>query len=290
MLLSPLLYVASVETLKSHLQKKYLNEIEEIYLGGTQSLFNGNVDLEKAVNENINQYLKNKKLLSWGIKISLTVVSNNGKIIYPMIYDDDEISVQLPNPLQVAEENYIMLSEGFKIHADVEIRHNTLLANFIIFFYSVFFICSYIFYLKYLNKKVFLKDIEKKEQLPRLVAKEKKYVASLKSHERQRNVLSLELTSLKKEFVKQKRKASHNEEEMFNEIVNLEERIKKNDELQHQQKEEMDRLKKEIRFNNANYHLKRTAKGTNTEKKRLNSIYKNINMNDRALSVFCADN
>ena len=282
-LLPPLLYVASIQKIRSHLENKYLSEVKEIYLGDTETVLNGTVDIKNAVNENINQYRKRIKLLSWGVKLSLTISANNGKIIYPMIYGEDEVKIQSANPLHVAAENYNLLSQGFTIHVEVELRHNSLLTNSILLFYvMMFFLISFI-YFRRINKNVKTRDKNNRVKLNEFIKKEKKYKENLDDLKAQKGYLNFELATLKKNFDEHKHGANLNEEELFNEIIKLDEIINRNVELQEKQEQETDRLKREIEsFNNQN----RIAKNVKSENKRLESIYKNLHINDRAFKGF----
>ena len=276
-------YVTSVQKIKGYLEKKYLSEIKEIYLGDPKTLLNGSVEIRNAIDENINRYLKKVKLISWGVKISITVGANNGKIIYPMAYDEDEVKIQSANPFDVATENYNLLSHGFKIHVTVDLRHNSLLTNSIIFIYALISFLISFFYFRRINKNIKTRDINNRLKLNELVKKEKQYKESLNDLKAQKERLNLELATLKNDFDEHKHGADHNEEEMLNEIIELEEIIHKNIELQKRQEQETALLKQEIEsLNNQN----RIAKHIKSENKRLESIYGNIHINERAIKGF----
>ena len=81
----PVLYIFSVISIERHLNDRYANEIEDIYVGDTHPLFNGSVKLKDAINKNIDRYLQSKVLVAWGIKANVTVTTKRGSILYPAV-------------------------------------------------------------------------------------------------------------------------------------------------------------------------------------------------------------
>lgn len=283
-LLPPLLYVASVQRIESYLTAEYLSDVQKIYLGDTKALLAGTVDIKDEINENINQYLKSVRLLSWGVTLSLTVTADNGRILYPMVYGENDVALHSANPIQVAAKNYNLLSQGLTIQADVELRHNSLPANSIICFYvMVFFLFSF-FYFRRTNRSIKERDAHTAIRLKELIDKENEYKNHLQELKKQKGRLGRELTELKTKFEAHKQETDSNEEEMLKEILDLEEIINKNIELQNRREEETDRLKREI----AHYTQNRVPRDVKSEKKRLESVYKNLIINDRAIKGFTA--
>ena len=53
-LLPPFLYIFSIKSVERQLKDLYASEIEDIYTGDPQPLFDGSVRLRDAINKNIN--------------------------------------------------------------------------------------------------------------------------------------------------------------------------------------------------------------------------------------------
>jgi hypothetical protein len=79
-LLPPVFYIFSVQSIERHLKSRYANEIEDIYLGDTGPLFEGGIRLKDAINVNINRYLQSKALIPLGVKVTITVTSKPNTI------------------------------------------------------------------------------------------------------------------------------------------------------------------------------------------------------------------
>ena len=97
-LLPPVLYILSMQTLEGHLQTRYAKEMEDIYIGDTAELFQGSVAIRDAISRNIDQYLQSKALLSMGVKVKVTVITKENTILYPAVYEDSPTAVTERHP------------------------------------------------------------------------------------------------------------------------------------------------------------------------------------------------
>ena len=86
-LLPPILYIFSLQSIESHLNKRYAKEIGDIYTGDTRPLFDGSMRLKDAINNNIDRYLQSKEILSLGIKAKVTVATKQNTILYPAVFN-----------------------------------------------------------------------------------------------------------------------------------------------------------------------------------------------------------
>ena len=82
-LLPPILYIFSLQSIESHLKRRYAKEIKDIYTGDTRPLFDGSMRLKDAINNNIDRYLQSKAILSWGVKANVTVTTKQNTILIP---------------------------------------------------------------------------------------------------------------------------------------------------------------------------------------------------------------
>lgn len=286
-LLPPVLYIFSVQSIESRLKTRYTNEIEDIYIGDTRPLFEGSIRLKDAVNKNIDQYLQSKVMISWGVKVDVTVTTKQDKILYPAVFDE-EGSLLPPDPIQVAADNYSLMNEGLVLNVDLVLEHNTLLANAILAFYICLYVLLLYHYYRTGEKKARQEDTEKSSEITRLQELEKNHSDNLKALVQDKNNLKSEIIKTKKQLKKEKIKASRNEEEMIKEIIALEDKINKNLALQNEKQDEIDTLIEKIKLFEKERlrESKQKTKVFHSARKRFKALYKNISVNERAISGF----
>ncbi len=288
-LLPPVLYIISVQSLERHLKSRYLNDIENIYLGDTRPLFEGSVRLKDDINRNINRYLQSKLLARLGAKVIVSVTSKKGTILYPAAVSANKTSL-LPNnhPIQIASDNYKLMNEGLVVNADVVIEPNTFLTNGILCVYIFGSILILTFYYWSGLKKVRKEETEKDSELSRLKEIEINHVDNLKTMMQDKKNLALEIKKIKKQLKKETVKASKNEDEMIKEIVLLENKIIKKTELLNDKEQEIDTLKETIkRFEKeGRKESKQKIKFYHSVRKRFKTLYKNISIDKKAIMGF----
>jgi hypothetical protein len=287
-LLPPVLYIFSIQSIESHLKRQYANEIEDIYTGDTRPLFEGNVGLKDAINKNIDLYLESKSLISWGVQVYVTVTTKQGTVLYPAVFEEEDGSLQPPDPMQVAADNYKLMNEGLMVNVDLILKHNKMLSNAILAFYiSLSVLILYFYYRAGINKAGREEKI-KDNEISRLMELEKNYADNLEALVLDRQNLTSEIFKIKKKLENEKIKATRNEEEMINEIVELEEKINKNITLQKEKQDEIDVLKEKAQYleKGRRKESKQKAKSIDSASKRFKTLYKNISVNERAISGF----
>jgi hypothetical protein len=121
-----------------------------------------------------------------------------------------------------------------------------------------------------------------------LAGEREQRVSQLKQLESQRKLLSEQIDSMKTELDRERQQASATEDEMMDEMVALEEKISENLAQQDRQREEIDALKEKIkRFEKeSEYKQRQQQKNVDATKKRLDALYKNIVIHDRAVEGF----
>ncbi len=287
-LLPPVLYIFSVQSIENHLKAKYAGEIEDIYIGDTQPLLNGSVRLKNAINKNTDSYFQTKKLIAYGVKVNVTVITKQGAILYPPIFEEGEDDL-LSDPMKIAAGNYKLMNEGLVLDVEVNIDHNTPISLAILSFYILLFLLVLYCYYRSGIRKAKQADMEKSREIERLLKLEKAHAKSLKSLEKDRKRLSAESVRMKKSIENEKIKASRNEDEMIEEIVALEEEINKNIVLQQEQQEEINTLTEEMtRLDKGGSRKdgRQKIRGSDAIGKRFKVLYKNISVNDRAVSGY----
>ena len=287
-LLPPILYIFSIQSMESHLKRRYAKKIADLYTGDTRPLFDGSARLKDAINNNINRYLQSKAILSWGVKANVTVTTKKNTILYPTVFNDEENSILPHDPMQVAADNYNLMHEGLVVNVDLILEHNTLISNAILAFYICVSILILYFYYRGGVKKTREEDTEKETKIAHLLETEKNRIGKLKNLIKVKQKLISEIIKIKRKLVNERIRASKNEDDLIKEIVALEENIDENIALQKEKQEEINALKEKIKLfeKEMRKENKQTTNSYNTVRKRFKTLYKNISVNKRAVNGF----
>ena len=287
-LLPPILYIFSIQSMEGHLKRRYAKKIADLYTGDTRPLFDGSVRLKDAINNNINRYLQSKAILSWGVKANITVTTKKNTILYPTVFNDEENSILPHNPMQVAADNYNLMNEGLVVNVDLILEHNTSISNAILAFYICVSILILYFYYRGGVKKTREEDTEKETKIAHLLESEKNRIGKLKNLIKVKQKLISEIIKIKRKLVNERIRASKNEDDLIKEIVALEENINENIALQKEKQEEINALEEKIKLFEKERRKENKQKTTiyNTVRKRFKTLYKNISVNKRAINGF----
>lgn len=284
----PILYILTVQAIEKNLKSRYTHEIEDIYIGDTQSLFEGSITIGDAISQNIDQYIKSKALLSLGVKSDITVTTNSNTIIYPNAFSPGDDPDQTHNPMQIAKENYAVLNEGFVIAVDVKVALDQFLSYAILSLYMLVSILVFLFYYRRGSLRADREADHIQEEIQGLLEKEQSHLERMEVLNDERDHLSSELRKIKQSFATEQKKASITEDEMFDEIVALEKKLEDNLNLQNEQQEETQALKEKIlQYEKGILKSKKQAKkASDVTQKRFNTLYKNLIVHDRAVDGF----
>ncbi len=287
-LLPPIFYVTTIQSLETVLKKKYKNEIVDIYTGDTRPLFNGTVKLKDAIDKNIDHFIKSKALLLWGVNLNVKVTTKNGTILYPAIFEDAKGSLVQPDLMQVAAENYRLMNEGLVVDVDLILEHNTIISNLILAFYICLFVLGLYFYYRSGIKKATREDVERNTEIARLLKLEKTHEKKFQAIVQGKKKLTSEIVKIKKKLEKERLKASKNEDEMIKEIVAIEEKLDVNIAKQEKRQQEINALKDKIKRLEKERRKgeRQKLKSLESIQKRFRTLYKNISINDRAIGGF----
>ena len=291
-LLPPVLFIISVETIQKvyidgHLEAQYTREIENAALGDTRSLLNGTAKLKDSIDRNIQKLLKKKRLISLGVKARVTVLTQQGTVLYPPFYEvrDD---IMAYDHVQVATQNLRLMNEGLVVKVELVLGYNTLLSILILAAYMTVSLCFLYFHYRSGVQRSVTEAIEKNEEIKRLESLEKDHRDRLLSLERDRLQMKERLGRLQKTLDTEKAKATRYEDELVEEIIAFEEKIESNLLLQQEREEEIEALKERIALFEKDKHKDRGQKKRENSivEKRFKTLYKNLLMHDRAVEGF----
>ena len=104
--------------------------------------------------------------------------------------------------------------------------------------------------------------------------------------EEERKHLSSKIEQIRSDLNDEKKRASLNEDEMINEIVALEEKLEKNVEISTYQHKEIELLQEKLAHYEKQAEAKKRQRGEHHIHKRFKALYKNIDINERAVNGF----
>lgn len=287
LLLPPLLYAGSLNFAQRYLDRFYQNRVENIFLGDTDSLYDGSIRIRTAISRNIERFLRNDKLVNnLGIDPDIQIIAGTDTILYPSLSSDRG---ELPGdynetPVDIARRNWEIINKGLKADVSIDLDHGETAANLIL---SVYLGAAVIVFLLFYKRGLTQAEEHEKEtgkHIDELLKEEEEYRKILKELKTERNRLFKDIDDLNQKYAEDRKKAETNEEEMFNEIISLEEKLNSYIELKQNKEDEIQKLKYKVD------ELERRKTGSTRRKmyefmeKRFSILYKNIAMTRKALT------
>jgi hypothetical protein len=288
-LLPPLLYVLTVQGLEYYLEAAYQQELEARYTGDAQLLFEGRVSLREAIYRNIEAFLAEKTLIRMGVDTQVTVTSAQGVLLYPAELDVSADGLEGPDLMAVASENFQLLSDGLNLRLAVRVPPVSTLPMVILACYLGLSLLIFQLFYRRGSRRSLAEDSRRREEVAALKAKEQETLSNLEQAAEAREVLGQQLSKLKNELHSERDKASATEEEMLEELLQLEDKLKENEKLQARQDEEMAALREQILKCEREIEKKEgkpKLKAAEVAAKRFTTLYKQLRMHERALSGY----
>jgi hypothetical protein len=290
LLLPPLLYLGTIRIAENYCHDLYTHELENLYLGDTRRLFDGDVRLRDAISENINRFLKSKILTRYGLDAKATVVTHKGTLLYPSVFEQADDNRIAPAPMAVAAENYRLLQEEPVLTLDTKFEHLKLFPNLILGFYVLLAALGLYLHYRFAVRKYLQEDNQKEAEIRRLLDKEDIVSNRLRELDVEKARLTAELARLRDTLSDEKSRASRNEDELFEEIETLESDLKNTLDQQAQQQDEISALKDRIeQYERKNSKTaKQPQKAVQVLSKRFKTLYKKIVVSEHAVEGFAA--
>ncbi|MFZ5573112.1 MAG: hypothetical protein ACOZF0_22145 [Thermodesulfobacteriota bacterium] len=287
-LLPPVLYIVTLLIIEGRTKTVFTNDIEKCYIGDTRELLNGNIHIRAAIARNIHNFLNSSRMISWGVKSTISVATKKGTVLYPALFEMSQENMAMSDPMTVAAENFAIMNEGLLVSVDIEIGHNTFLSNLILVAYILMALAYISVYYRSGIRKIKRSEEEANREIERLANLKTIYTDRLDTLSRTREELQLKCEQLKNELENEKMRAMKNEDQLIDEIVNFEARIEKNILLQEEQNEEIETLKEIIKEleKGSQRDPKQMIKGVDMAHKRFRAIYKNTVMHKRAVEGY----
>src|SRR3989339_593331 len=289
LLATPILYTITLISSEKYLTGRYSTQIQNILIGDSKPLLDGSLPLEEQIAKNIQRFLKQDKTVKMtGLDLNILVTTSQGKILYP-VYSDVNSPIQELEGVDaqtIAKKNFELLNNGLDIQIEAKLDHGSFLGNFILFGYFGMSITIFLIFYKIGSSKASLDRKKNMKLITDLQKEDEIHKQILDELKKERQGLFENIKILNAKYQEDRRKASINEEEMFQEIITLEEKFNTFIELKHAKEKEIEELKSKIQT----YERRKTPKIRRNEfdfiLKRFSVIYKNIEINRKALAGF----
>ena len=284
----PILYVLSIQYIEGYLTTQYQQQLEQVAVGDVQPLFAGTADIETVVPRNIQRFLDKQGLADWGVDIKVTVTTQSGQVLFPPPYESFEPGISPANPADLAAENYEILNEGLHMAVEVELPHNRLLSNLLLGALILSSLLILYLYVASGARKAKRDEQQQEEELRRLEQLKIESTEKLASLESEHQALTSRFSAARADLENQRRQTNKNEDEFIQEIEGLEQKLQENLAFQEEQVGEIKALKEKIQsFEKDRRRVSQLKKrGVEEAKKRFQTLYKRLSVNDRAVEDF----
>ncbi len=290
LLATPILYTITLIAGEKYLSSHYLSQIQNILIGDSRPLLEGSVPLEEQIADNIHRFLKQDRMINLtGIGLSVLVSTSQGKILYPVYSDVNTQVKEKNNELEVqaiAKRNFELLNNDMDVQIEAKLDHGSLFSNLILLIYSG--ICFTVFFIFYRigSSKAALDRNKNMQLITDLQKEDETHKQILNELKKERQDLFENIKILNTKYQEDMKKAGINEEEMFQEIISLEEKFNAFIEFKQIKEKEIEELKSTIQT----YERRKAPKIRRNEydfiMKRFSVLYKTVVMSRKALAGF----
>ncbi len=298
--LPPVLYILSLQSLEIVARKQWTAELQRSLISNSKALLQGRIRIDYEIKQNVEAFLSSCRALKWGFHAQVTVETETGTWIYPAsnsnpinIFDSETYPQDSPasapvEMLQVAENNLKIMDEGIVLRLTVQIPRNSGLANGILIFFIIVF--TILLYRSYRKSAGEARQFEKINQQALNTANK----SFSEAQERLRDVTNREtkyqheIKILKKDLDLADNKMRETEDEALAEMEQLEKNLHESVAFKEELELEILRLAEELEKIEASKKIppKKQRKQVDKIAKRFNTLYKNLEFQQRAIEGF----
>jgi len=290
LILTPVLYIATLTGCQHALEKQYLNKVQNIFIGDTDPVLSGSVRIQDQIARNIQAFLQKDFMVSrLGLDLDIQVTAADGKIVYPTYVGtglfSEDTSFQ-PDSQAIAHDNYALLNAGLDVTLSLQIGHGSLFANLVLGLYFLALLVTLSILYKIGNRRAEQDRKAQQALIDSLKQDEINHEKLVKDLSREREDLFESIRMLNEKYQTDTQKAKVNEDEMFKEILTLEEQLNTFIDLKKNRDQEIFELKSTLE----KYERRKGGKNRRNEfdylSKRFAVLYKTIDMNRKAINGF----
>ena len=225
------------------------------------------------------------------------VTVKGGKILFPTfepvegdgganVEEGERSNTEPWDSVTIARQNYEILNKGLDVRVITRVRHGTIGANVILLFLMIISLSIFFLFYRRGSAKAFKDDREKGLKIKSLMADEKVFKQILSDLKNERTDLFENIKFLRTTLHEDQKKASITENDLFEEIISLEQKLHENIELQQKKEREIAELKEKVQKTERRHGVPSRRKSFEFFKKRFAALYKNLDMNRRAVAGF----
>lgn len=288
MVLPPVCYILTIQSLESYLQKQENTTLNDILIQHPDALYEGRYTVQEEINRNISKYLDKSIESRIGVRSNILIKTRNGRILYPPVYNPDmntpgEQDRTALNYVEVAADNYRILDEGLSIDAEIKIRYNSWLSSGILIFYlGLAGLVLRLVTKRSLAESARLEETHRsqmeklgaqlshsRKELEEVVAKEREYFERIGNLKKEKQTLAKDVDGLLEEMEEQE--AGLQDQRTYREAL----------------ERELEDLRKKFQLLADKGEKRRKKKGKyDNVAKRFRLLYKNLELSERAVVGF----
>ena len=292
--LPPICYILTLQLLEGYFQRSEAAALNRVMIRKQEALYEGRYSVKEEINRNLREYLSESLKYSLGMQLNILVKTSDDRLLYPAhekrpFQDSEEggdfsdIPLDSLNYMEVAADNYKILNEGLILSMDVQIRHNSWLANSVLIFY----IFLSVLFLRYFIQKGIRENQREEEKRKAVIEQLGEALDSANARLREIEVKEKSYQRKISELKKDKSDLARDVDGLLEEMERLEEgldgqrRLKEEMELKVVQlREDLERSKEKVQ------RPRPKKKKVGTTQKRFKTLYKGLSFTDRAIEGF----
>ena len=292
-----MLYILTLQAMEGITQRKWTSELQGTLISDSRALLEGRMRIEDEIQKNVDAFISSCRALRWGFRVKIFVKTEAGRRLYPSeiryAFDQKKFPQErsISRPMEMmhwAEENLTIMDEGIELSLTVQIPRNAWLSNGILIFYILVF--TFVLYRAYASSAREARQFELANQQALEAANERLMAAQQRLEDVSEKEAGYqdEIATLKSDLDLASNQVRETEDEALSEMEALEERLQESVGLKEELELEVLRLAEELeRIQSAQQRpFKKRRKKTDSAAKRFKTLYKNLEIQERAIEGF----
>ncbi|MFC1824652.1 hypothetical protein ACFL9T_18245 [Thermodesulfobacteriota bacterium] len=293
--LPPVCYILTLQILEGYFQQRETSRLNQIIVQNLDALKEGRYSIKEEIRRNILHYLSGSLKYRLGLRTQIIVKTRDDRILYPAESKRDltesgsegdfsELPLNSLNYTEVAAENYEILNEGLVLVINVQIKHNTWLANSILILYIFLFVFILNRFIQKRIKDSERQEAEQRDLIDTLSARLSHADSELSVVKIQETEYLNKISALKKE----KSNQSQDIDGLLEEMEKMEAGLQGQANLKEEKELEIMQLKEDLERLKEKRHKPKKKKKLEATGKRFKVLYKNLAFTERAIEGFLA--
>jgi uncharacterized protein YoxC len=287
--LPPVCYILTIQSLDGYFQKRETATIKDLLIQHPAALYEGRYSVEEEISRNLGRYLKSSIKGKLGVITTILVKTRDGRILYPPVFGNQQEDGNQNglnnnmNYVEMAADNYRILTDGLIVDVGMKIRYNSWLSNSILVIYVFLAVIVLRLVVRRGLAEAERREEEQQERIEGLASQLERTTAQIES------VVAKEKTYLGKigELKKEKHDLSKDVDGLLEEMEELETGLHHQRESREDLENQVAELKKEIeRLREKGEKRGKKAKTSENVARRFRLLYKNVEFSDRAITGF----